>query len=848
MNQFHKIHLMYPWVETNRITKCLVKLPLIYHNHQSVLGEALIKNESKEKMSKKHLSAVQPELDNPYYQMIFDNLPEGVLVVDSFNDILYVNSTTLALLQKDEAELTGENIGFGPVSGETKTILLPEKIDPARQRFEASFRNIYWAGEAGYIITLKPIDHTISGRWVSGNADYIDANMIHSKKDEFLVRFTPEGIIEESMDILPGYFKVESNGEKEILVFDLLPEDHVVYLREALEELSFKQPMKIFNIPLPATKDYVQQIQMILQAFFDPAGNFKEFLLLGSLITSNHSFGFDAHVLNSVIENASQAIAFANLDGIIIGANRTFYNSLGYYTKDIVGHYINVILSSVHSANYFENISTAIQQQGSWQGECWLQHKDQHVFPAEVRAIAIAHSDNSMSCYAIYITDKSELKLVENNLRHLALHDPLTNLPNRTLLHERLFHSVRMAQKNNELFAVLHLDLDGFKVINNTYGHSLGDLLLQKVSERLVSSIHKDDLLARMGGDEFAIISYPSKNEGLIPASVTAQKIVSELTRPYTINDQEFFITGSIGISLYPEDGNNAISLLKNADIAMYRAKELGKNNFQFYSEELNRRVLKRLDMENHLRHAISRNEFNLLYQPIVDSHTRKIVGMEALLRWEHTTLGRIMPDDFIPLAEETGMIVEIGKWVIKTACKQQTVLEKSGYAPLIMSINISGRQLEEDEFVAFIQQTLEETGMQPSMLTLEITESLLMEDIVKISKKLKALRKLGARISIDDFGTGYSSLHSLVNLPIDSLKIDKSFIDGLEENPHGLSLVKGIISIGHNLDMEIIAEGVEKNSQANLLELHGCDFIQGYYFGCPMSVADICCLMDPLF
>jgi EAL domain-containing protein (putative c-di-GMP-specific phosphodiesterase class I) len=204
------------------------------------------------------------------------------------------------------------------------------------------------------------------------------------------------------------------------------------------------------------------------------------------------------------------------------------------------------------------------------------------------------------------------------------------------------------------------------------------------------------------------------------------------------------------------------------------------------------------------------------------------------------------MPDDFIPLAEETGLIVEIGKWVIKTACKQQVVLEKSGYAPLVMAVNISGRQLEEDEFVGFIHETLHETGINPSRLVLEITESLLMEDIVKISSKLKALRELGVKISIDDFGTGYSSLHSLVNLPIDSLKIDKSFVNALEENPHGLSLVKGVISIGHNLDMEIIAEGVEKNSQASLLELHGCDLLQGYYFGCPMSVADICILMDP--
>lgn len=815
--------------------------------HRSTIGVDLIKNKTKTKLSEKSNSDIRSDSHIPDYQMIVDNLPEGVLVVDAFNDILYANSTVLAYLQKDEADIIGTNIGFGPVPGEVKTIILPEEIDPARQRFEAGFRHIYWAGDVGYIVTLQPQERANSRPWIPGKADCLYAPPYQPKKDEFLVRFDHQGIILEAVDISPGYFISVCSIEKAQSVFTLLPEEHGIRLKENIDALNFKHPMKIFNVPSPEGHQVMQEIQMILQSFYDSAGNIREYLLLGSRIPLTYPFSTDVKTLNSVIENASQGIAFADMDGKFIGANQTFFAMLGYHTRDVLGNPINLMLSSVHAANYFQNIANAIVQQGSWQGECWLQHKDQHVFPAEVRAIAISHSDPSICYYAIYVTDKSELKLVENNLRHLALHDPLTNLPNRTLLHERLFQSVRTAHKSNELFAVLHLDLDGFKVINNTFGHSHGDLLLQKVSERLMACIHKEDLLARMGGDEFAIISYPSDNEGMVPASVTAQKIIDQLTKPYLINDQELFITASIGISLYPGDGETAIALLKNADIAMYRAKELGKNNFQFYSEELNRRVLQRLDMENHLRHALHREEFNLLYQPIVEARTRRIMGVEALLRWDHTTLGRIMPDDFIPLAEQTGLIVEIGKWVIQTACRQQLVLEKSGYTPIQMAVNISGRQLEEDEFVAFIRETLDETGMQPSMLVLEITESLLMEDIEKNSKKLAALRKLGVKISIDDFGTGYSSLHSLVNLPIDSLKIDKSFVSALEENPHGLSLVKGVISIGHNLDMEIIAEGVEKNTQASLLEIHACDLMQGYYFGCPMNFEELCRLIDPL-
>jgi diguanylate cyclase (GGDEF)-like protein len=507
---------------------------------------------------------------------------------------------------------------------------------------------------------------------------------------------------------------------------------------------------------------------------------------------------------------------------------------------------INFILSSVHSPNDCLQIFSAVKQQGTWQGECWLQHKDQHVFPAEVRAVSIKRKDDEIGCYVLYICDKSELRLVENNLRHIALHDPLTDLPNRTLLHERLYQSIRIAQKNGEQFAVLHLDLDGFKIVNNTYGHTTGDNLLKEVSNRLINCTHKDDMLARMGGDEFAIISYRTENEGLVPASVTAQNIIDALVTPYLIDEQELYITASIGISLYPADGADAINLLKNADIAMYRAKELGKNNFQFYSEEFNRRVLKRMDMENHLRHALERNELILMYQPIVESHSRKIVAAEALLRWKHTQLGCIMPDDFIPLAEETGLIVEIGEWVIHDACMHQIVLLQSGFTPIQIAVNISGRQLEQDSFVSSVQQTIAETGADPTKLVLEITESVIMEDIEKSRQKLNDLRKLGVKISIDDFGTGYSSLNSLVNLPIDSLKIDKSFVQALEENPHGLSLVKGVISIGHNLDMEIIAEGVEKNSQATLLEKHGCDLLQGYYFAMPLSFADLCQTINP--
>jgi diguanylate cyclase (GGDEF)-like protein/PAS domain S-box-containing protein len=783
----------------------------------------------------------------PDYKTIVENFPHGVMIVNEFNDIQYINSTTLCYLQKSPNEIVGKNIGFGPVSGETKSIIFPMDIDPIRQHFEACFRTIYWNGNSGHLITLQPqnqnIYHSLPNRHINISNHSIQ---IHETQS-LIVRFTSLGTIQEAVDVSPGYFLVDPDYGTVYTVFDLLPEIIGDFLSDHLKRISHTNPSSHFIGNIINKSGHNQNIHFEVKADFDKTSTPIQYTLTGNILDSSLPFANNITALSSVIDNASEGIAFINASGTYIHSNKQFYKTLGYNEKDILGKPIDFILSGIHSSNFFNAVHAELSLNGCWEGECWLQHKDQHIFPANIQAVSILNEQDEVCCYALYFSDRSELKLVENNLRHIALHDTLTDLPNRTMLQEKLYQSIRLAKKSTTQFAILHLDLDGFKFVNNTFGHTAGDILLREVANRILLCTHKDDLLARMGGDEFAMISLHAGNEGLVPASVTAQKILDTLSRPYLINQQEVFISASIGISLYPDDGDNALALLKNADIAMYRAKELGKSNFQFYSEELNRRVLKRLDMEKHLRHALERDEFHLLYQPIVDSRTRKIVAIEALLRWDHTSLGRIMPDDFIPLAEETGLIVEIGYWVLHTACRQQITLEQSGYPSIFISINISGRQLEDDHFGDNVKAAIEETGIDPSKLVLEITESLLMQHIDENVKKLNDLRKLGVKISIDDFGTGYSSLNSLVNLPIDSLKIDKSFVAALEENPHGLSLVKGVISIGHNLDMEVIAEGVENTNQAAVLEKHNCNLLQGYYFGMPMNFVALCKAMDSL-
>jgi predicted signal transduction protein with EAL and GGDEF domain len=354
----------------------------------------------------------------------------------------------------------------------------------------------------------------------------------------------------------------------------------------------------------------------------------------------------------------------------------------------------------------------------------------------------------------------------------------------------------------------------------------------------LTSIARRNDTIARMGGDEFTVLLEGTSVDSIIGASTFAQKILSLFNYPFRIDNHEFYVTSSIGVSLYPNDGDDVTTLMKNSDMAMYRAKELGKNNFQFFSPELNERAKKQLDMEAYLRHAVDREEFRLEYQPIVEATTGQVSSVEALLRWENPDLGRVFPDVFIPLAESTGLIIPIGAWVLEAACEHTRSLYDAGWTDLKVSVNISGRQLEQNTLVDTVKNALEKSKLPPSCLILEITESLLMKNIKATRAILQELRMLGVSISIDDFGTGYSSLNSLMVLPIDTLKIDKSFILEVTSNPQNLSLVQGIILIGHNLNLQVVAEGVETIEQANLLNINSCDKLQGYYYSRPITLS----------
>ncbi len=428
-----------------------------------------------------------------------------------------------------------------------------------------------------------------------------------------------------------------------------------------------------------------------------------------------------------------------------------------------------------------------------------------------------------------------ERKRYQEQLEHQANFDALTGLPNRNLLHDRLRQSV-FAQRYVRSIGVVFLDIDHFKFVNDSLGHNTGDKLLQQVAVRLTQTVRDGDTVARLGGDEFILILSDQPDQEVIYRAM--QRILSKVAEPINVDGHELLVTCSAGISLYPQDGPDVETLLRNADAAMYRAKEKGRNNFQFYTAEMNQQVNERLQMEASLRRALERREFELYYQPRVNVKSGALVSCEALLRWQHPERGLLLPERFIPLAEETGLIVPIGEWVLKNACTQARTWQNGRSSPISVSVNLSLRQFKQEALANAVAAALRESGLDPCLLEMELTESLVMHDTDAAILVLTRLREIGVELSVDDFGTGYSSLSYLTRLPISALKIDQSFVHDIKGNDRADEgiVAQAIISLGHNLKLKVVGEGVETEAQFDFLKRHGCDEVQGFRFGRPMT------------
>ncbi|WP_419882167.1 EAL domain-containing protein [Peribacillus sp. B-H-3] len=454
------------------------------------------------------------------------------------------------------------------------------------------------------------------------------------------------------------------------------------------------------------------------------------------------------------------------------------------------------------------------------------------VMDVEVSAMPIIYEGRR--AWHIVGRDITERKKTEKTIQHMAYYDSLTGLPNRNMLNRKL-NSI-LNNPGDKSLAVIFLDLDRFKLINDTKGHTTGDLLLRKAGERLTYSVQNEGVVSRQGGDEFLILL---ENTDKQKAEKVARRILDSFAPPFYLDMEEYFITPSIGISLCPADGEDQDTLIKHADNAMYLAKDAGKNTFRFYSRDLDNMSMRKMELEKGLRKALEQKEFFLQYQPQVELGTGKVIGVEALIRWRHPVLGIVPPNEFIPLAEETGLIVPLGEWVLKEACRQNRCWQKAGCTPVPVAVNISVRQLQEDSFIEMLQKIIAESGLSPQYLELEITESI-MQNIERSSLILNELKKLGLALSIDDFGTGYSSLSYLKHLPIDRIKIDKSFIDDIMDPLNHGSIVKAIIDMSLNLRFEVIAEGIENAEQVHFLLQNSCEIGQGYYYRKPLDANEI--------
>jgi diguanylate cyclase (GGDEF)-like protein/PAS domain S-box-containing protein len=542
---------------------------------------------------------------------------------------------------------------------------------------------------------------------------------------------------------------------------------------------------------------------------------------------------------SDIIDNAGEGIVVYDRDLRYVLWNRFMEELTGLAERDVVGRPATEFFPQTADPPAAEMLSRALR------GET-LQSPDFYYSVAETERKGWAsasyrpYTDTQGDIVGVVsvIRDITERKRVEQEIEYQAYHDALTGLANRRLFHEHLSLAVALAQRRQTLVAVLFLDLDHFKLVNDSLGHSVGDALLRQVAERLKSALRDGDTVARVGGDEFTVVLQEiARRED---AALVAEKVLRTIAEPAEVSGHRLYVTTSIGITVYPDDGEDAETLLKHADTAMYRAKSEGRNTYQMATRELSASTHERMAVENGLHHALEAGEFELLYQPQIDSETMQITGMEALLRWKHPQRGLILPESFIRVAEERGLILPIGEWVLRRACQEARRLQDLGHPHFRVAVNISARQFRDPLLLAAVESALAESGLQPQSLELEITETVAMEDVDLTLTTLAQLRSLGVAIAIDDFGTGHSSLAYLKRFPLDALKIDRSFVADLPDKFEDAAIVSSVIQLANGLGLRVVAEGVERREQLDFLLEAGCREVQGYYFSYPVRTVDI--------
>ena len=786
------------------------------------------------------------------YKTIFENSPSGIIYFDTSGLIIDANNSAINIFNTSKKEL----IGFNILKRVTNEKLL-KSIRVSLQNEEAYFKGEYISVLSGKKLYLEAFLKPLANE--KNEIDFI-VIFINDKTKEYEINKNLMQTKNEWKSIIDNMVNIFIQTDKDGVILKASPSIKNI-LGYSIDEVIGKN-IKIFwankekakilrenffkhnKVPKEIVEKFIHKngntldLEIFINLRFDNNGNYIGSDNIARDVTELKKSQKALEIYENVIKNTSEGVMITDKNNFIVFVNKAFCNITKYEEKDVIGKNPSILKSGLHNKKFYKDMWKNLESRGHWKGEIWNKQKNDTIFPELLSINTLKDENGEIENYIAIFTDISEIKKSEAKMRNIAMHDSLTGLPNRNMMTNMISHSIKSAKRQNELMAIMFIDLDNFKTINDNYGHKEGDNVLVETAKRLKNILREEDIVYRFGGDEFIVTLEHIKNSEDI--AKIARKLNQSLQIPYQTNNYTFYISCSIGISIYPNDALTPDELIKNADVAMYQAKNRGKNRYSFYSQELGKQIQEELSIENLLRRSIKNSEFEIYYQPKIDTKTLKIVGLEALLRWNNSEKGVLSPAKFIPIAEKTGLIIPLGNWVMLESCKQIKKWHNKKLYDGNISVNISGIQLDNKNLVNSIKYALKESNLSPFYLDLEVTESVLMNDVKHWSGTLDQIRDIGIDISIDDFGTGYSSLSYLRELPVDELKIDKSFIDDIPFDKDACAIVKSIISLAKTLGYKTVAEGVEKEEQQKYLLQNGCDIIQGYYYSKPLSSEEI--------
>src|SRR5574343_417304 len=680
------------------------------------------------------------------------------------------------------------------------------EVEDALRRSENKYRELFWSNLDGIVIS------SLEGHIIDANPAFL--SLLGYSLDQLkLQNFW--SLLDRESEPQERY-----NLDHKVMRFGFCDEFEVQYIN------------RVGN-PIPVSVKTV--------AMRDAAGRITAVWRMVRDISERRAAEERLRLAAKVFENTAEGIMLTDAAVQIRSVNRAFTEITGFAQDEVLGQRPTVLTSGRHSSDFYEAMWKELREEGFWQGEVWNRRKNGEVYPEWLAINVVKSPAGEVTHYVAIFSDQSERKAADERIQFLAHFDVLTGLPNRGHLQDRALLAIQNAVRDNGKLAILLLDLDRFKTINESLGHAAGDILLKMASERIRKVLGTGEVVARQGGDEF-IVLLPLISDAAVAAHV-AERILAEFGVPLEVYNHTLSISGSIGISIFPDDGRDFDTLVRNADAAMYHAKSSGRNNYKFYTSDLNARAREILAIESQLRYAVEHNEFVLHYQPQVDIASGKIIGAEALIRWNHPSLGLLGPMHFIDVAEERGFIVQIGNWVIREACRQIAAWHAAGLPLVTVGVNLSALQFRHQDLVQVLSNALAAYQLPGSCLDVEVTESVIMDDMDATIQTIRAIQSMGIRMSIDDFGTGYSSLAYLKRFKADKLKIDRSFVRDIPEDQDDTAITRAIINMAKNLNMQVVAEGVETIEQWRFLEQHGCDQVQGYLLAKPMAAE----LVEPL-